>query len=83
MSWIKIVPGDAASWPPQDQPIAIQYSDGTSEIGEHRENRTCMLGGLAPGAGECGPGFVSKEAGWLPVDDVIAWKPAPPVGEAK
>lgn len=45
-----------------------------------QESRTCMLGlfpGAAPGAGSRGPGWVSANAEYLPVDDdFIGWLPA-------
>ncbi len=62
MSWELI--GQA---PRDGTPIEVLYEDGTSEAGVYwSETRQCVLGARA---GERGPGWVSPEAGHLPVGD--------------
>lgn len=50
-------------------------ADGDIDHVEWRETRQCMLSTVAHGAGECGAGWISKEAGNLPVDPPTAWRP--------
>jgi len=57
--------------PPTGEPVEIRYQDGTEEIGRWELERYCMLG--AP-QGSCGAGWVSVEAGNLPVQDVTHWR---------
>lgn len=49
-------------------------AEGDIDVVEYRETRQCMLSSVARGAGECGPGWVSELAGYLPVDPPIAWR---------
>jgi hypothetical protein len=48
--------------------------DGEVDLVEYRETRQCMLASVARGAGECGPGWVSANADYLPIDAPIAWR---------
>lgn len=50
--------------------------DGDVDLVEYRETRQCMLFTVAKGAGECGAGWVSANAGYLPIDAPMAWRPA-------
>lgn len=50
------------------------YDEGEDEI-RWEEQRKCILAQVAPGAGECGEGWESRLAGWLPVDPPKAWRP--------
>lgn len=60
--------------PKFDTDVLAIYATGDSEVAQYREDRHCMLG---PGAGECGVGWVSKEAGYLPIDGIVGWMPLP------
>jgi hypothetical protein len=65
--------------PKNGWPLRVQYDDGTEEDGVYWSGeRYCMLG--AP-QGSLGPGWVSQEAGDLPVDGVVFWMPLPPAPE--
>ena len=64
---------DRMTWEPIDEAprdgsaLTVLYEDGTSEDGAYwADHRQCMLGSRA---GERGPGWVSTEAGGLPVGD--------------
>jgi len=58
---------DVAEAPRDGTPITVLYDDGTEEDGVYwAETRQCMLGARA---GERGPGWLSQEAGHLPVGD--------------
>lgn len=62
---------------PQDgSRITVIYDDGETEDGVYWANtRYCMIG---PPAGSCGPGWVSTEAGDLPVGEgpyIVGWLP--------
>lgn len=50
-------------------------ADGDIDRVEWRETRQCMLSTVAHGAGEVGAGWVSKDAGNLPIDPPTAWRP--------
>lgn len=56
--------------------LRVRYEpEDTEEDGVYwAEERYCMLG--AP-QGSCGPGWVSTEAGGLPVDPPTHWMPLP------
>lgn len=66
--------------PKSDTPVLMFGDGGQAEIGEHRNERCCMLG---PRAGAYGAGFVSYLADGLPVN-VTHWMPlpAPPIDAA-
>lgn len=51
------------------------YADGSVDRVEWREHRQCVLASVAPGAGECGSGWVSADADYLPVDPPVKWRP--------
>lgn len=55
------------------------YSDGYIETIRWREERYCMLGSPQ---GSCGSGWVSDEAGGLPIDPPKEWRPIPPTAPA-
>lgn len=61
---------------PRNMLVDGLYDDGDVDQVMYRHNRQCMLSDVARGAGECGPGWVSKEAGYLPVDPPLKWRPA-------
>lgn len=73
---------DIESAPTDGTQLRVRYEDGTVEDGVYfSAERYCVLG--AP-QGSRGPGWVSTEAGNLPVDDPDAWMPLPaakPEGE--
>lgn len=64
----------SAARPHAGTPVEMRWRDGSTEIGEWRDRRQCMLGTRA---GECGPGLVSVLADYLPADDVTHWRPLP------
>lgn len=64
----------SAARPHAGTPVEMRWRDGSTEIGEWRDSRQCMLGTRA---GECGPGLVSVLADNLPADDVTHWRPLP------
>lgn len=71
---------DERAWREMDSAPRWTLIEGLSDDGEvdqveWRDNRQCMLASVAPGAGECGPGWVSKLADYLPVDPPIKWRP--------
>ncbi len=64
------------SAPKDGSEITVRYEDGEEEDGVFwSDTRYCMLG--AP-MGSCGEGWVSREAGNLPVDPPLLWLPDPP-----
>lgn len=71
---------NTVNWQPIDtapkdgKPLRVLYEDGCEEDGVYwSPERYCMLG--AP-QGSCGPGWVSEEAGNLPVDGITHWMPS-------
>lgn len=69
---------DMAEPPAISKIVRALFADGHVERASREEHRTCMLGPLAPGAGQRGPGWVTREPDTdpLPIDDPIAWKSA-------
>lgn len=62
--------------PKDGKPIRVKYAwdnDSTEDGVYFAETRQCVLGARA---GERGPGFVSVEAGYLPVEPTH-WQPLP------
>lgn len=58
---------------PKHEPISVLYEDGTEEDEVYwSSSRCCMLG---PRAGSMGEGWVSTQAGNLPVDEPTHWRP--------
>lgn len=62
---------------PRGRLIEALDEDGDIDLVEYRESRQCMLAGVAKGAGERGPGWVSAYAGYLPIDAPVAWREKP------
>jgi hypothetical protein len=68
MNWQPI-----AAAPKDGTRVSVRYADGTEEDGAYySDTRYCMIG--AP-MGSCGAGWVSTEAGNLPIDEPTLWKP--------
>lgn len=65
----------ATQMPPKGVTVLGLNLDGELEDVQYRDERQCMLGTRA---GECGEGFVSIAAGYLPVDDITHWLPKEP-----
>jgi hypothetical protein len=59
---------------PKNKLIEGLTEDNEIDLVEYRETRQCMLSSVAKGAGECGAGWVSAIAGYLPIDSPIAWR---------
>lgn len=53
--------------------IEVQNDDGSHDLAAYELNRCCMLG---PRAGAMGEGWVSIDAGHLPIDEPVLWRPA-------
>lgn len=71
----------AAGWvlmetaPKDGTQIQVRHEDGTEEDDVYwSDERYCILGRPQ---GSCGPGWVSTEAGNLPIDPPVYWRPAP------
>lgn len=73
-------------WPIETAPKGILVealnSDGDIDLAEWRDTRQCILSYVARGAGECGPGWVSSLAGYLPIDPPVKWRPLQAKSEA-
>jgi hypothetical protein len=69
---------------PRGELVEVLTEDGHIDRAEWREARQCMVAPVAQAAGECGPGWVSQVAGWLPIDLPTHWRPlaAPPARDA-
>ncbi len=70
---------DELTWQPMDTAphgrlIDAINSDGNVDLVEYRQTRQCMLASVAHGAGECGPGWVSAHADYLPIDPPVGWR---------
>ncbi len=63
------------SAPKDGTKVRVRYEDDTEEDDVYySDERWCMIG---PPQGWKGPGWVSTEAGNLPVDDPVSWQPLP------
>lgn len=83
--WNKRASDETNEWRPMETApkgmlIEGLNADGDIDRVEYRETRQCMLSTVASGAGECGAGWVSKDAGNLPVDPPTAWRPIRALG---
>lgn len=60
--------------PPAEGIIVVgDFADG-EELIEYRSERQCMLSSVAQGAGQVGAGWVSVDAGYLPIDPPKRWR---------
>lgn len=74
--------GSALDWRPIETAprdgslLRVRYANGDEDTACWQEARTCMLGrspGMPASAGQCGPGWVSSEAEYLPIDEPDFW----------
>jgi hypothetical protein len=74
-----IAPDDELPWhpiesAPKNAPVEVLNADGEVDVAELVDSRQCMLASVARGAGECGPGWVSKLVDNLPIDAPMKWR---------